>query len=73
MRLKKGVSVPMDIDAINPDSLQAAFTMGVQTLFDRATAAGDTLDWSTIEMALQPSPVETDACTLMVVRAAALL
>lgn len=67
MRVKCGVSVPMDTDGISPDSLAAAFSMGAHTLLDRSAAAGDALDWSTIEVALQPG---TDGATMMIIRAA---
>jgi hypothetical protein len=74
MILRKGVSVPMDTDGISPDSLEAAFAMGVRTLLDRSTAAGDSLDWSTLEMVLEHPKVAqgmpADECSLMVLRAA---
>lgn len=69
MRVKKGVTVPMDTDAISPTSLTAAFTMGVETLFDRAERVGDCMDWGTIEVILQHGK---DDESLLVVRAAVL-
>lgn len=74
MILRKGVSVPMDTDAISPDSLEAAFAMGIRTLLDRSTAAGDSLDWASLEMVLEHPKavpdVPSEECSLMVLRAA---
>lgn len=69
MRLKSGVSVPMDTDGIAPHSLTAAFTVAVETLLERTTNDGITLDWATVEFGLQPG---TDGATMMIVRAARL-
>ena len=70
MRLKRGVSVPMDSDAIHPAALVAAVTVGIETLEQRTTAEGHVLDWDTIEICLQ-RPAEGSDAAMMVVRAAA--
>lgn len=66
-RLKRGVSVPMDSDAIHPEAIIAAVEVGVLTLSERAEKEGIVLDWDTIELSLQHPG--GDASTL-VVRAA---
>lgn len=77
MSLRTGVSVPMDADAIHPEAIVAAVTMGIKTLQDRTSALGQVLNWDTTEIHLQrPGSKEVSAdlhdggpLALLVVRA----
>jgi hypothetical protein len=53
-----GMNLPIDTDAIHPEALVAALTVGLEHIAEETTRSCVGVDWSTLTVTIMPAPAD---------------
>lgn len=67
-----GCNVPVDTDAVSPDSIPPAVMFGISRMVAESEARGTSIDWNTVVIDLEPKDTDPST-TLLRVRAKRLI